>query len=333
MKPHQSQLNAVTAAIKYEQCGLIMPTGSGKSFVARLIAEHFNLKTLVVVPNLGIKAQMIGTFKDMRNVIVENVDSPRLKTLTDFDVLILDEMHHAASKTYRKLNKFSWNKIYYRFFLSATGFRNDPEEALLLESICGQIKYQLSYNEAVANNYIVPVDSFYYQVPKQICMASTYREVYNDLIINNDKRNLMIVEILSRLSGVSTLCLVKEIVHGKILSEITGIPFVYGEDETTKDFIRQFNTGTIKQIIGTTGVIGEGIDTKPCEYVIIAGLGKAKSGFMQNVGRAVRNYPGKSSAKVIIFKDSSHRFTLRHFNEQKTVLVDEYGSNPIKLNI
>jgi len=310
-----------------------MPTGAGKSHVIKLIIEALGLRTLVIVPNLNIKAQMKETLKDLKNVTVENIDSNTLNKDGNYDVLIIDEAHRAAAKTFHKLNKKMWNGIYYRYFMTATFFRNDSEESLLLEAICGQLIYKLTYKDAVNRGYIVPVDAFFYQVPKQKTNADTYQEVYRELVVHNEIRNIMIGTILSRLNGIPTLCLVKEIIHGKILSEMTGIPFVYGEDEMTKDYIRQFNNGEIKALIGTTGVVSEGIDTKPCEYVIIAGLGRAKSNLMQSVGRCLRTYPGKDSGKVIIFKDNSHRFLLRHFNDQKNVLLDEYRVEPVKLEI
>lgn len=333
MKPYPDQIAAVKAAIKAETGIIEMPTGTGKSHTIRLLIETLNLRTLVIIPNLGIKAQMQETLKGVKNIVVENIDSSRLPKLTDFDILIIDEAHHSASKTYHKLNKNSWTKIYYRFLFTATPFRNDSEETLLMEAICGKVIYRLTYVDAVNKGYIIPVDVFTYDVPKQKCNAETYREVYNQLIVHNEARNLMIGALLARLNGTPTLCLVKEIAHGKILSEMTGVPFVYGKDDTTKDYIRQFNSGEIKSLIGTTGVLGEGIDSKPAEYVIIAGLGRAKSNFMQQVGRGVRTCPGKDSCKIILFKDISHRFTLSHYNDQKNICIDEYGVDPIKLEM
>jgi superfamily II DNA or RNA helicase len=310
-----------------------MPTGTGKSLVAKLIIEALNLKTLVIVPSLEIKRQMQYVLSDCKNVVIENIDSKALNRLTTrFDVLIIDESHHAAAKTYHRLNKHQWNGIYYRFMLTATPFRNDTEETLLFEAICGQVIYKLSYIDAIRKGYITPIDAFYLEVPKQHTDAYTYREVYDELVINNETRNLMIGAAMNRLNK-PTLCLVREVIHGKILSELTGYPFVSGDDNESRDYIRAFNAGEATKLISTTGIMGEGIDSKPCEYVIIAGLGKAKSQFMQQVGRAVRNYPGKESAKVILIKDRSHRFLTSHFNAQLKFLLDEYSVKPIKLNL
>ncbi len=329
------QTKAVNAALAASRGTISAPTGTGKSRAIRMLLERFNLKALVVVPSLEIKKQMQETLKDTPSVTVENIDSKALKTARDFDVLIIDEAHHVAAKTYQKLNKTVWTNIYYRFFFTATAFRNDNEEQLLFESIAGQVIYSLDYRTAVTCKYIVPIEAYYLEMPKQKTDAYTWAEVYSQLVVRNDGRNEALALLLLRLNAqrIPTLLLVKEVAHGKAVAALTGLPFVHGTDESSRQYIRQFNDGGIKVLIGTTGILGEGVDTKPCEYVIVAGLGKAKSQFMQAIGRAVRTYPSKESAKVVIIKDSSHKFTLRHFKEQAKILKEEYGVIPSKLEL
>jgi len=329
------QNDALISAI-YGSRGIISaPTGTGKSRVISLIASYFNLKTLIVVPSLEIKRQLAETLKDLSNITVLNIDSTRLKTATHYDVLIIDEGHHVAAKTYHKLNKTAWNNIYYRFFLTATPFRNDAEEMLLFEAIAGQVIYKLDYHTAIKEGYIVPIEGYYINVPHQTTDAVSWTGVYKDLIVNNTPRNVIIGALLARLHGAqkSTLCLVKEVAHGKILSEMTGLPFISGEDADSRKYIRQFSAKQIMAIIATTAMMGEGLDTKACEYVLIAGLGKAKSQFMQQVGRAVRRYEGKESAKIVLFKDTSHKWCLKHFNAQAKIMKEEYRAKPMKLEI
>lgn len=328
---------AVNNAMHTERGGIVAPTGTGKSLVIALLVGRLNVRTLIVVPTLEIKKQLSNSLTELYganpNIVVENIDSSALKTAKDFDCLIIDECHHAAAKTYHKLNRSVWNGIYYRFFLTATFFRNQENEQLLFEGIAGQPIYRLSQKEAVEKGYIVPVEAYYYDLPKQETDAYTWRQVYDELVVRNSGRNVLISSLLFNLNKdrQSTLCLVKEIAHGKKLSELTGLPFASGEDDTSKRFIQEFNTGKIKCLIATTGVCGEGIDTKPAEYIIIAGLGKAKSAFLQQIGRGVRTYPGKESCKVVLFRDKSHKFTLRHFNVQRRILLEELGIQITKL--
>ena len=338
-KPYPAQELAVTKAIQAGRGTISMPTGTGKSLVIALLAQSLGLATLVVVPNLEIKKQLLESLNALlpgADITVENIDSSALQmTKKKFDVLIIDEAHHVAAKTYQKLNKGQWAGIYYRFFMTATPFRNNDEETLLFKAIAGDVLYRLTYKEAIAKGYIVPVEAYFIDIPKVKTDAFTWQQVYSELVVNNEARNNAIALLLLRLNkeGKSTLCLVKEIKHGTILSEMTNIPFANGQDEDTRVDIARFNKGAIKALIGTSGILGEGVDTKPCEFVIIAGLGKAKSAFMQQVGRAVRTYPGKESAKVILIRDKSHKFTKNHFNEQVKILLEEYGVEALEINL
>lgn len=337
IQPYDDQVKAADAAVAFRHSCISMPTGSGKSMVMALVIAKLQVKTLIVVPTLEIKRQLSAglerTFGKTKHIRVENIGAAALKKATDYDMLIIDECHHSASKTYGKLNKTAWQGIYYRLFLTATPFRTQAEEMLLYEGIAGPVRFKLSYSEAVAKKYIVPVEAYYLEVPKQQTNAVSWAEVYREHVVRNNPRNEMIAALLHQLGDASTLCLVKEIEHGEILSEMAGLPFVNGQDEDSRRYIEQFNSGAIKQLIGTTGVLGEGIDTKPAEFIIVAGLGKAKSSFMQSVGRGVRQYPGKESAKIVIIKDRSHKFTLRHFNTQAKILKEEYGVVPSKLDV
>ncbi len=329
------QDKAVQKATIYHRGGIVAPTGSGKSRAMLMMCIRFDLKTLIIVPSLEIKKQLSEDMKQCPKVVVENIDSPRLKTLTDFDMLIIDEVHGAAAKTYQTLNKTAWTKIYYRYFFSATYFRNSPDETMLFEAVAGKPIYQLTYKEAVTAKYIVPIESYYLDIPKQEVQGFTYREVYNEAVVNNVVRNIIIGHAIYQLTeaGRPLLCLVKEVAHGKILANLTGVSFVHGQDDESRKYIQKFKDGKINSIIATTAMLGEGIDTKPCEFVIIAGSGKAKSQFMQQVGRTLRNFPGKESGKVILVKDRSHRYLTKHYGIQRKILLEEYACIPTKLEV
>lgn len=334
-KPYSWQSNALRAVKSNLRGGVIAPTGTGKSLLMAMIIDFYRYRTLIVVPTVEIRDQMRQTmwtlFGSVNGFIdVENIDSPRLRKVNNYDLLLIDECHRSAAKTYQKLNKTMWTGTRHRYFFSATYFRNSDNENILLEGIVGKPIFELSYLESIVQGYIVPVEAYYIQVPKTRTGGFTWGEVYKDLVINNTVRNDKINSLLEALKDKSTLCLVKEIAHG---GNIIYAPFVNGQDAASRWLVSDFNRGVTKQLVATTGIMGEGVDTKPCEYVIYAGLGKAKSAFMQAVGRAVRRYPGKESAKVIIFKDDSHKWTRKHFREQCKILFDEYGVKPVELKI
>lgn len=339
--PRSYQRKAVATLVLSERGGAEMVTGSGKSMTMALLMERLQLKTLVVVPNLELKRQLTQVFRevfiDSSNVVVENIDSPRLKTYKDFDVLIIDECHHAAARTYRRLNTTAWKGAYHRYFFSGTFFRGKEEEQMLLNSVVGECTHKFGYRDAVSKGAIVPVEAYYVDLPKQEVTGNpaSWPSVYSELVTNNEVRNDVIRRLLLNLHmvGKSTLCLVKEIKHGEQLSSQGAFLFANGQDGGSSAVIQKFLNRDVNCIVGTAGVLGEGVDTKPCEYIIIAGLGKSKPAFMQQVGRGLRRYGDKSICKVIIFRDPSHKWTREHFSAQVKYLRDEYGAVPVKLSL
>lgn len=337
MTPRKDQMEAVETAVAASRGTVEMATGSGKSLTIGMLIAKMRVKTLVVVTNLVLKQQiqqsLLDWFGPTKNIVVENIDSKRLKDLKDFDMLILDESHHAAASTYRKLNKTAWTGIKHRFCFTATAFRSKSEEQMLMEGITGETIYNLSYKKAKDLGIVAPVEAYYYELPKQTVKGSTWQQVYKQLVIENEFRNSLILDILSQLNEVnkSALCLVKEIKHGEYLAYAGGYDFVKGDNNDNSMILSTFNAGGKSVLVATTGCVGEGVDTKACEYVILCGLGKSKNAFMQQVGRAIRKFPNKESAKIIIFKDKSHRWTTKHFNEQVKILREEYGCEPVKL--
>lgn len=351
--PYTEQQEAAEACLREGRGMVVAPTGVGKTTIAALIINKLQVKTLVVVPTLGLKAQVtsdlskafpntrVGSLASFANIAVENVDAldPR-KPLKGYDCVIIDEIHHSGAKTYRKLNRKAWEGVYYKLGLTATPFRSQENERLLMESVLSKVIYRIEYLDAVKKGYIVPMEAYYYELPVDTAQAEDlegrpWATVYSTLVVNNAPRNYLIIGLLTRLAArdYSSLCLVKEIRHGENLTSLVNLPFVKGENTDNREKILEFNLGEINTLTATTGVMGEGIDTKPAEFIIIAGLGKSKNAFMQQVGRGFRRYPGKESCKIILFYDKTHKFTRRHFKAQVKYLREEYGIVPVKLEL
>lgn len=345
LKPYPEQLAAAEACYKTPRGIIVAPTGFGKSMIAALIINKLKVPTLIVVPTLEIKRQLSATlmtyFTNLLSttlneslIAVENVDAldPN-EPLEGYDCVIIDEFHHSAATTYQKLNRKSWSNVFHRYGLTATPFRTKNEENMLLEAVLSTCIYAVSFRDAVVRGYIVPIQAYYIEVPRTKPIGTTWTQVYSLLVVKNETRNSIIADHMALIDsyGKSSLCLVKEIAHGEALSALTETAFANGENEITPQLIESFNKNNITQLIGTTGILGEGIDTKPAEFVIIAGLGKSRTQFMQQVGRGLRKYPGKQTCKVIIFLDRSHKWTIAHFKEQCKILLEEYGVVPTQI--
>jgi superfamily II DNA or RNA helicase len=356
-EPYPEQVEAALAAFEYGRGIIVGPTGVGKSTIAAEICEVFKVPTLIVVPKVELKKQLTESLRELFGesrvgplvkgeavyfITVENVDALKPdKVLKDIDCVIIDEFHHSGAKTYRVLNRKAWEHVYFKIGLTATPFRSRDEERLLLESVLSHVIYRIEYVTAVTKGYIVPLEAYYYTLPEKETQAKSYQGVYNALVVENECRNRLIVDLTAKLveAGKSTLILTKQVNHGVLLQEMLlkrgiDVPFAEGKNgDLNKELINKFNRREVLGMIGTTGVIGEGVDTKPCEFVIIAGLGKSAVQFMQQCGRAFRRFGEKETGKVILFKDESHKWTLDHFEAQCAVLRREYSVEAVELEL
>lgn len=339
--PYPEQVEAAEAC-RTNHIGVITaPTALGKSAIIALITEAIKVPTIIVVPSLNLKIQLIATLsdaygekyvgpmKDRKLIAVENIAAKCLnKTPLAYKCLIVDEVHHSGAETYRKLSAKAWGHIFYRFGLTATFFRSQENQRLLLESFLSNVIYEIPYDVAISKGYLCPVEAYYIEIPPTKIKGKddSYRSVYNELVVENKVRNQIISDLMVRLSIAkkSTLVLVKQVNHGTYLTNDGAFLFANGENKETDDLIARFNKREIDTLIGTS-VIQEGTDTKPAEYIILAGLGKSKNLLMQVFGRGFRLHPSKTSCKIIIFLDRSHLWTVRQFKVQRKILKEEYG--------
>ncbi len=345
--PYPEQIDAGRAASLACRGIICAPTAFGKSMVVAQIIDRIPVTTLVVVPSLALKEQLTATLREWFGqdrvgplsydrgrvrpdylISVENVDALAGRQTPGVDMVICDEFHHAGAKTYRDLNKKAWDGVYFKFGLTATPFRSNDEERLLLEGVLSKVIYRVKHQDAVEKGYIAPLEAYYVNLPVQDVEATTWAQVYKKLVVENEVRNQVIVKLISSIRndlGETGLCLVKEVGHGQEIAAAARVPFGCGMEGTAREELAKFNAGAFPWLVGTTGVLGEGVDTRRAEWAILAAGGKAKVQFMQQVGRVLRVFPGKTSGKVILFRDESHKFLLDHFDACVEHLKTEYG--------
>lgn len=344
--PYPEQLEASTAAVERARGIIVAVTGSGKSLIAALIIEKLDVRTLVVVPSLELKRQLIetlsgafgtsfvGSLEDGRGIAVENVDALDPDQVIDnYDCVIIDEFHHSGAASYRKLNRKAWSKVFFKFGLTATPFRANDNERLLLESVLSEVIYKLDYQKAVDKGYILPLDAYADVLPKTKTTAVTYAQAYNELIVNRKDRNDAIVDYMKTAIylGIPTLVLVKQIAHGELLCDLMiregiGVHFANGQDAASTEHIAKFSRGELSVLIATS-IVGEGVDTRAATVVILAGgTGKSKVQIMQNCGRVLRKFGDtKDCGQVITFKEPSHKWFLQHHRFFVKLMKEEYG--------
>lgn len=303
---------------------------TGKTLtIARMIWE-LGVKTLVITPNKSITDNMVDTLvKHFGKGKVSKLSTKMTKTndinvcniqalikmnpelFNDLDCVIIDEFHHASAATYQEVNEKHLRNCYYRIGMTATNFRNDGSD-LALEAVLSEVLYEYTIKQAIADGFLIR-PKFHIE-ETSLEARSTYQKEYKEGIVENEERNDLIAQIAEHHAADSVIILVQQIEHGEKLKDmIPSATFLHGDekDSVRVNVMNDYRKGKIKCLIGTS-VIGEGVDLPRASILILAGGGKAKSAVMQNVGRVLRPFEGKTTAIVYDFTDTGSSYLEEH---------------------
>ena len=156
---------------------VIMPTGTGKTFMSAMDAKTFTGRTLFLVHRLDILAQTIEAYKlvwpDMDYGVLtgdqkRNEKSSRVlfaskDTLRqphelgrfprdEFNYIVVDEVHHGQSPSYRDL----FEHFRPRFLLGMTATPDRMDRKDILELFDYQTAYEVTLHDAIERGYLVP---------------------------------------------------------------------------------------------------------------------------------------------------------------------------------
>lgn len=201
-RTHQAEAFSSWKAAKYRGV-VVLPTGSGKSFLAQMAIAHIKRNTLVVVPTIDLLNQwseqlaeafkcevgMIGGgVKEIRDITVSTYDSALLmmEFIGDkFGLLIYDECHHLPGERNRMSAAMSIAP--YRMGLTATPERNDDGEQVLY-NLLGSLCYRQDIDQMkgdVLAPYVVERIELELDEDEQQAYEEN-REIYKQFLRDND---------------------------------------------------------------------------------------------------------------------------------------------------
>ncbi|WP_297516674.1 DEAD/DEAH box helicase [Thermococcus sp.] len=341
------QQRAVRKALKEKMGVLALPVGSGKTVVGLRIIHELDLSALIVVHTkellyqwaekveelLGVKAGIVGDNKwNEENVTVAMIQTllsrgvDKLKN--DYAIVMFDECHRtsAAEKFYQL--GISLPQVY-RFGLSATPWRRVRGEEIKIEAVVGPIIYEVKAEDLIREGFLAKprfeVITYESSMPS---FSERYKELYEDVVMNNDERNRAIVAKAKELvrKGHRVLIDVKRIEHGKILKEMLekeGVTaeFLSSKSQNRWEVLEAFKNGEIPVLIST--LLKEGVDIPEISAIILAGGGKSDIMTIQTIGRALRPKKGMRAVIVDVADDDPLLYT--HFIERQKALKQYYG--------
>ncbi len=205
-EPFPYQTEAVDTWWKAGRRGVVvLPTGTGKTFVAQMILERLGRSGLVVTPTIDLMQQWYGVLSTAFELDVGLVGGgyyePQPLTVTTYDsaylhmerfgdrfaLLVFDECHHLPGPSYSIAAETSLAP--FRLGLTATPEREDGGEVRLARLI-GPIVYRREIGE-LAGRYLADYETVTLRVRLSEAEREEYlheRAIYRDFVAKNGIR-------------------------------------------------------------------------------------------------------------------------------------------------
>lgn len=324
--------------------------GSGKSLVMANLIKAISCTSLIVVPSRGLSGQLYRDFCEWFGAKnVQLLDAQKIRKIkkpsaisivtvqslgslvktgefSEFakhiDALYVDEVHHAGASTYTSLLK-DLEHVYYRYGFSGTFLRND-NKTLEMWSFLSNVLYQYPAYQAIQEGFLTPVEVYMHEMKGRAHVK--YQTEYDANYCANNELLEKTADIISNYPGKQMLILVNKkdkcglVIHEYLKS--IGIDNSYISGDNDKDeinnTIRSFNEKEINILIGSS-VIGEGIDVRSTDHLLMCQGGKSEITMVQAAGRVLRLYEGKSIATIHDFRFEGSRYMIKHADEREEI--------------
>lgn len=316
-------------------------TGVGKTITAAADAKRVGGKTLFLVNALKLAEQAAehfhavwpeastGFFTGSQKTAsgAENVDvlfatmqsvTQHLEEFapTQFDYIIIDECHHAASKSYAAI--MGYFRPAFTLGLSATPERADGEDIL---RIFKNVAHKMDLETAVKRGILAPIRCFRVKTNVDLSDVRINGIRYNNLDLESrlfvPERNQLIVDsYLQYAKGHNTVIFCASVRHAediKVLLQAAGVQAeaVSGrQPETTRNAILQrYETGELA-VLCACDLLNEGWDSPKTDVLFMARPTMSRTIYLQQLGRGVRKHAGKESLLVFDFVDNANLFNM-----------------------
>jgi superfamily II DNA or RNA helicase/HKD family nuclease len=343
---------------------VVAATGTGKTVVAaldyrQLLAQRGrNLSLLFVAHRAEILRQALATYRAvLRNgafgeihgegriaqgrhvfAMVQSLHAERLDQIAPdaFDVVVVDEFHHAAAMTYdRLLNHLVPQEL---LGLTATPERLDGKD--VTEWFDHRVAVELRLWEAIDQGFLVPFQYFGVADGTDLSHVSWRRGGYvleelSNVLSNDDLRVAKLLEALQRIvldiGAMRALgfCVSKE--HARYMARKftdAGVASVAltGDDppDVRAQSLRALRDGELRCVFSVE-VLGEGVDVPDVDCVLLLRPTASPTVFAQQLGRGLRRAAGKSHLTVIDLI-GQHRREFRFEDRLRAVLDARRGS-------
>lgn len=227
----------------------------------------------------------------------------------DFDLIITDEAHHAAAKSYRKVYDYFKPRLHLGF--TATPNRGDN---VRLDDVFQDIIFERDIKWAIKNKYLTDIYCMRVNIGYDISQVSRRMGDFApgelEEALDQEVLNKAIAEAYQKYAKGQTLIFATSVKHAEdIAKEIPGAVPVTANTKNREELIKKFTNREIPVLVNCM-IFTEGTDMPLVETVMIARPTSNSSLYAQMVGRGLRLYPGKEKLTLIDLVGTTGRANL-----------------------
>ncbi|MFJ7753721.1 DEAD/DEAH box helicase family protein [Peribacillus muralis] len=311
----------------YDKALVVMATGLGKTYLAGFFARSFkrvlfiaHLEEILYQAKKSFQTVMPEGRFSIYNGKVKESDGhtifASIYTLSmqrhlqvfdpeEFDLIIVDEFHHAAAESYQRV--LDYFKPKFLLGITATPDRNDNKDVY---AICGgNVAFRIDFLEAIKRNWLAPFKYFgvydhtdYSQInwlgnryDEQELLQLQLRDEMAEKVLNawKDKRKTRTIGFCSSIkqadflsaffnqNGFSAISL-----HSK------------QKDINRDEAINQLADGVL-DVIFTVNLFNEGVDIPAVDTLLFVRPTESLTVFTQQIGRGLRLHDSKNHCVII----------------------------------
>ena len=358
-KPHSIQIEALQALEKtrVEDNGaglVVLATGLGKTWLSAFDSVEFK-RVLFVAHREEILRQARATFRRIRpeasmgfytgdeKVAEADVLFASVQTLgrarhlerfaeDAFDYIIVDEFHHAAASTYRRLIDHFEPK--FLLGLTATPDRTDGADLLAL---CGEnLVYRCDLNDGVNQELLSPFK--YFGIPDDVNFSNIpwrsgrFDPEALEVAVTTQKRADNAYEQWQKRGGTRTLAFCVSQRHADFMAEFfknKGVKCAAVHSgptaEPRAESLEQLEAGKL-ELVFSVDMFNEGVDVPHIDTVMMLRPTESRILWLQQFGRGLRRAEGKSHVNVIDYIGNH-----RTFLQPPMILLTGGGNRPGEL--
>lgn len=364
-KLRENQKQAVEKMLNHEMGIVSAPTGFGKTVVAANVIAQRKISTLIIVHSKVLadqwkerlsefldvqsepfveytptgrvrKKDVIGELHSGKENLSHNIDIALFQTLANredlaeylepYGMVIIDEVHHAAAKTFEDVVRQI--KARYLYGLTATPERKDGLTPILFMRL-GEMIYE--HEEDLAESLLIP--KYFY--PRFTNYSDYnpelgYVEHLNNMVTIDERNELILADVVENVEqGRSCLVLTERVEHVGVLNDLLGdalrnVPIFSlsskqskQKNKTSIDEMKKLDSAFI--VIATSKLVGEGFDLPQLKSIFFSLPFSWKGRTNQYVGRLHRKMKEKDELRIYDYIDIGIEMFARMYQKRLKV--------------